>query len=54
MKKLGFGCMCFPMQGQQLDRLGTDYVDYYWLHAVNGELYEKIQSLKLVGGMLET
>lgn len=38
----------FSIFQQQLDRLGTDYVDYYWLHAVNGETYQKIQSLNLV------
>lgn len=28
---------------EQLDRLGTDYVDYYWLHALNGEMYERAE-----------
>ena len=27
---------------EQLTRLGTDYVDYYWLHALTDELYEKM------------
>lgn len=41
----------FEIFEQQLARLGTEYVDYYWLHAVNGEMYEKIQSLKLVDAL---
>ena len=35
----------FHIFDEQLDRLGTDYVDYYWLHAVNGEMYKRIESL---------
>ncbi len=27
---------------EQLTRLGTNYVDYYWLHALTDELYEKM------------
>ena len=27
---------------EQLERLQTDYVDYYWLHAINEELYNKM------------
>lgn len=43
----------FSVFRQQLDRLGTDYVDYYWLHAVNGEIYQKIQSLNLVDALVQ-
>ena len=43
----------FSVFQQQLDRLGTDYVDYYWLHAVNGEMYQKIQSLNLVDALMQ-
>ena len=42
----------FSVFQQQLDRLGTDYVDYYWLHAVNGEMYQRIQSLNLVDALV--
>lgn len=28
-------------------------MDYYWFHAVNGEMYEKIQSLNLVDAMVQ-
>lgn len=41
----------FEIFQQQLDRMGTNYVDYYWLHAVNSEMYDKIQSLKLVDAL---
>ena len=43
----------FSIFQQQLDRLGTDYVDYYWLHAVNGEIYQKIQSLDLMDALIQ-
>ena len=43
----------FSVFQQQLDRLGTDYVDYYWLQAVNGETYQKIQSLNLVDALMQ-
>lgn len=43
----------FSIFQQQLDRLGTDYVDYYWLHAVNGEIYQKIQSLNLMDALIQ-
>ena len=38
---------------EQLERLGTDYVDYYWLHAVNGEMYQKVQRLGLVEELMK-
>ena len=38
---------------EQLERLGTDFVDYYWLHAVNRDGYEKIQKLDLVSALTE-
>ena len=28
---------------EQLNRLGTDYVDYYWLHALNAEMYARAE-----------
>ena len=31
---------------EQLERLGVDYIDYYWLHALNVNEYEKAQKLK--------
>ena len=31
---------------EQLERLGVDYIDYYWLHAMNAERYEKAEKLK--------
>ena len=43
----------FHIFDEQLDRLGTDYVDYYWLHAVNGEMYKRIESLKLVDALAQ-
>lgn len=30
---------------EQLHRLGTDYVDYYWLHALNAEGYENAEQM---------
>ena len=34
---------------EQLDRLGTDYVDYYWLHAVNAATYETAKRVDAFG-----
>ena len=31
---------------EQLERLGVDYIDYYWLHALNVNEYGKVQRLK--------
>ena len=31
---------------EQLKRLGVDFIDYYWLHALNTREYEKVQRLK--------
>lgn len=31
---------------EQLERLGVDYIDYYWLHALNANRYELVQKLK--------
>ena len=31
---------------EQLERLGVDFIDYYWLHALDSERYEKVQNLK--------
>lgn len=31
---------------EQLERLGVEYIDYYWLHALNVKQYEKVQRLK--------
>lgn len=43
----------FAVFQEQLDRLGTDYVDYYWLHAVNGEVYRKATELDLFTALTE-
>lgn len=43
----------FRIFQEQLERLGTDYVDYYWLHAVNGEMYQKVQRLGLVEELMK-
>jgi len=34
---------------EQLTRLGTDYVDYYWLHAVNAATYETAEQTDAFG-----
>ena len=34
---------------EQLQRLGTDHFDYYWLHALNRTQYEKVQKLDAFG-----
>lgn len=34
---------------EQLQRLGVEYVDYYWLHAINKKEYEKAQQLNAFG-----
>lgn len=34
---------------RQLKRLGVDYIDYYWLHALNGKEYAKVQKLDAFG-----
>lgn len=31
---------------EQLERLGVDFIDYYWLHALNKREYEKVQKLR--------
>lgn len=31
---------------EQLERLGVEYIDYYWLHALDVERYEKAKKLK--------
>ncbi|MBM6975974.1 aldo/keto reductase [Intestinimonas butyriciproducens] len=43
----------FEVFQEQLDRLGTDYVDYYWLHAVNGDVYQKAQEMDLFTALME-
>ena len=34
---------------EQLQRLGVDYIDYYWLHALNAAQYAKVQKLDAFG-----
>lgn len=34
---------------EQLNRLGVDYIDYYWLHALNAAQYAKVQKLDAFG-----
>ncbi len=34
---------------EQLQRLGVDYIDYYWLHALNASQYTKVQKLDAFG-----
>lgn len=43
----------FDIFEEQLSRLGTDYVDYYWLHAINRGGYDKIKKLELVSALSE-
>lgn len=43
----------FSVFRQQLDRLGSDYVDYYWLNDVDDEAYQKIQALHLVDALIQ-
>ncbi len=38
---------------EQLQRLGTDYVDYYWIHAIKRDGYEKIKTMELMRAMME-
>jgi predicted aldo/keto reductase-like oxidoreductase len=35
---------------EQLARLGTDYVDYYWLHALNAASYENAVTFGCIRG----
>lgn len=37
------------MFSEQLARLGVEYIDYYWLHALNAASYEKAQRLDCFG-----
>jgi predicted aldo/keto reductase-like oxidoreductase len=41
----------FDIFQEQLNRLGTDHVDYYWLHAINRNEYTKVQKYDLVGAL---
>lgn len=41
----------FTIFQEQLDRLGTDHVDYYWLHAINRNEYKTVQKYDLVGAL---
>ncbi|MGI6212467.1 MAG: aldo/keto reductase [Anaerovoracaceae bacterium] len=41
----------FDIFREQLDRLGTDHVDYYWLHAINRNEYAAVQKYDLVGAL---
>lgn len=34
---------------ESMERLGVDYLDYYWLHAVNKDIYEYIQKTDAFG-----
>ena len=38
---------------EQLQRLGVEFVDYYWLHALNSAQYEKAQKLDAFGFIAE-
>ncbi|MDE6401869.1 MAG: aldo/keto reductase, partial [Clostridiales bacterium] len=38
---------------EQLRRLGVDFIDYYWLHALNGVQYAKVQRLDAFGFISE-
>lgn len=38
---------------EQLDRCGVDYFDYYWLHALNKNYYEKVQQFDAFGFILK-
>ena len=38
---------------EQLERLRTDHIDFYLLHALNKERFEKIKNLHLIDHMLE-
>ena len=38
---------------EQLVRLGTNHVDYYWLHAINADGYRKVEGLNLVDELSE-
>ena len=42
----------FEIFEEQLKRLGTDYLDYYWLHSVNGEMYQKVEDLNLMDALI--
>jgi predicted aldo/keto reductase-like oxidoreductase len=41
----------FDIFKEQLDRLGTDYVDYYWLHAINRYEYPKVEKYHLADAL---
>ncbi len=38
-----------PIFDEQLRRLGVDYIDYYWLHALNAREYKKVQQFDAFG-----
>ena len=38
---------------EQLERCGVDYFDYYWLHALNKNYYEKVQQFDAFGFILK-
>lgn len=31
----------------QLERLGTDYIDYYWIHGLNGQTLKKAENIQV-------